>query len=154
MRATTRLRRALTLLVATALVTAQLSGLVHRVEHPAGTGSGAPAAPAALHAMPLGPTAAAAYEQARHDRGHDDVEHDGGHAHDHAHHHADNAGSEGGAAHHCAAFDAATLGDGPPLASAVSVRTRQIHSTPCARLAYLTTGVAALGYFSRAPPLS
>jgi hypothetical protein len=138
MRVFARSRLALATLVAATLVTAQLAGLVHRVVHPAVSGNGAP----------LAWSAAAAANGHVHPRGqaHDDTTDSA------VRHQTSDPDSKGGATHGCAAYDAATLAQAPPLSPAATASFDRAQDAPSARVAGLAGGVVRLGYLSRAPP--
>jgi hypothetical protein len=127
------------LLLATALVVSQFAGLLHRVEHPdVVNGNGAPFSWVTVALD----DAHAVIVDGSPDRDTASVLDQPGSDHD----------SNDGLAHHCAAYDAATLGNGPPLGTAVAATFQGAQHAPCSRLTGLTEHAVAAGYFSRAPP--
>jgi hypothetical protein len=146
MRVFADLRAALAVFVATVLATAQMAGLVHRIAHPIADDSGAAVIVwASLSADSMCPH--------RHDlrRGQrlDDRKANAFGLLDAANHK-----DKGANRHHCASYDAAALGNGPPLAIVAVAAARCERYVPNAAGAVLPTGLARLAYRSRAPPLA
>jgi hypothetical protein len=109
-------------LLALALASAQIAGVTHRVEH------------------------ANLWADAEHADDRVDQSHDGdGHSHDQ---HPDEQGPE----HNCAAYDAATLGDGPPQAISQSQPHRPVHAAPIRCALLVADNSPHLPFHSRAPP--
>jgi hypothetical protein len=138
-------RRALSALVATALVTAQLAGFAHRIDHPAVT----------LDASPLvWHVPKSQGEHARFGNDHSRVNLVALWRHLVPGNHADNQDGDLRATHQCLTYDDASLGSGPPLAIAHVAAEPCMADVPGARGRDASTGVIAIGYLSRAPPVS
>jgi hypothetical protein len=68
--------------------------------------------------------------------------------------HADSQDGDRRATHQCLTYDDASLGSGPPLAIAHTSAEPCAPDVPGARGRQSATGVIAIGYLSRAPPVS
>jgi hypothetical protein len=143
---------ALALVLAACLLGAQFAGHAHRIAHPQVALGVGPALGEASHAAlsrASGSEASAQGALAADAPGHD---HDQGHAHDQGHVHAAWPFGHGDAGHDCAAYDAATLGDGPPLALAASaVLPPRVARHACGDRAAPAVP-PRLAFRSRAPP--
>lgn len=115
-------------LLAAALVGAQIAGVEHRIAHAPGSDQ---------HR--------AHWQALLHDR--NDEEHS---REDHAHHVHD--GGDEAPAHDCAAYDAATLGDGPPIASSKPAATPPPQSARSTGGNAVVDNCPHLPFHSRAPP--
>lgn len=133
--------------LALGLVGAQLAGLIHRIEHPR---------------APVGALALERLVQLSHaagERSEGDLHASHGHQ-AHTWHplvlvHAPSPGSaEEEPRHDCAAYDALTLGDGPPLSPATATRTAP-YCTAVAVPESVPAGLVRVrGYCARAPPFA
>lgn len=149
---------ALALVLAAFLLGAQFAGYAHRIAHPQvamGVGAAPVESARATVGRATGSAASAGGILAADDRGHAHGPahgHDDERDHDHGHDRAGWSFGHGGASHDCAAYDAATLGDGPPIALAAA-------AAPSPRVVRQAGGDLAapaaaprLAFHSRAPP--
>lgn len=115
-----------TALLAVALVSAQIAGVAHRIEHAPGSDL--------QHRLAL----------LQYGENFDDHSHDG---RAEQHHHGDHTPK-----HDCAAYDAATLGNGPPLAQASPSLTAPPHLPVTAVFSTVADNSPHLPFHPRAPP--
>lgn len=138
--------------LAVCLVGTQIAGLGHRIEHPAGDGR-LHQGSAHHHAYGIvddhaqdGEVCDHSADAARDARASglpDATSEPRAHAHDDRDEHE---------AHHCAAYDAATLGDGPPLLPATTTWLAAADSRVDVELAAQSGAATRLAFQSRAPP--